>query len=349
MEFLQRIREGSDGKSLTPRQVELLEAVRSGRIQMQFGDLREALGTDLFDNVTLDAMHNRAMMGHGQKVRKSNWRPLANIVPIPDFRSHNATRINGSYSDLEKIPEGGRYKIVKPTDEKVQYVVEVYGAMEAFSMQAMANDNLNLLGRTAQRFGSAAALRFLKFFFQELIDDNPTMPYDGVALFHSSHGNNLGASTPLNATNLDAAWELLAAQTGMDGEPLELMPGYLIVNPAEELAARRLMGASNLIVGAHDAGASATAMESPVNVHQGRYEIIVSSYITAGRWYLACGADDCDTIDIGFFNGQQEPSIMRERDGSGYEFEYDARRMKVRHIFGGANKDHRWIVRGNAA
>lgn len=339
---------GKPGR-ITPAQVNLLRMVESGELGMSFSNLRESLGSDLFDEITLDAMHKRSMKGHRSIRGGDDWMPLAEIVSIPDFQAHNAIRSNAAYTGLEKIPESGRYKIRKPSDEKVSYTIDVYGGMEAFSMQAMANDNLNHLGKTAQRLGKAGQLQFLSFVFGDLIDDNPTMPYDSVALFHASHSNNLGASTPLNFANLSEAHKKISNQTGMEGEPLHLAPEYLIVHPDEEIIANELVGARQRIVGDQDTSASAQTFVSGVNFHEGRYKVIVSNYITSGRWYLACGSDMCDALEVGFFKGQRTPQIFRERDNSGFEFEYDAKRFKVRHVFGGATLDHRWIVRGNAA
>ena len=325
----------------------LLEAVVAGHFDCRLGDLRESIGPDFFDNVTLDAMHKRALKTLKGFPGADDWRMIATTKPVNDFRAQYGIRI-GAYAGLDSKPDGGRYVIKKPTDEKASYQVAEYGNMEAFTFQAMANDELGMLGRWSERMGGAAGRNRNSFVFGDLLDANPTI-YDGVALFHSNHSNNLGASTPLNYANLKAARKLIRNQTGLDGEPLNLEPDILIVHPDEEEDANNLIKSDSVMVGDRDTTATAQTNVPRPNFHRGRYKLIVTPYITSGRWYMGCTPSQCDTIEVGFLRGFENPQFAMERAGTGHHFETDSQRVKVHDVFGGTPVDFRWIVRGNAA
>lgn len=333
-----------------PREVQrLLDHVERGRMQVQLGDLRESIGSGWFTQLTADLAHKRLLKGfEASQINNNDWRKIAYVNPnVPDFKFQNAIRTAG-YSSLDSVPESGRYKSKIFTEEKAQYKIAKYGNVESWSLEAMANDELGKLGRTMERFGGAAARTLLNFVFNTLIDANPTCTYDSVALFASGHSNNLGATTPLSAANLEAAWKKMRAQTGLGGEKLNLMPKLLIVHTDEEVLAHRIVN-TELMMAQGLASTSAFTEGPRENFFRGKLEVVATPYVTSGRWYLAADPSQCDTLEVGFFRGNETPEIFMEAPGSGFEFEFDATRTKVRYIFGGTPMDHRWIVRGNVA
>ncbi|TAL42118.1 MAG: hypothetical protein EPN91_09175, partial [Salinibacterium sp.] len=194
-----------------------------------------------------------------------------------------------------------------------------------------------------ERMGTAAVRTLLNFVFNTLIDANPTCTYDSTALFAAGHNNDLGASKPLNETNLEAAWGLLRKQTGLDGEKLNLVPRILIVHPDQEALANRLVNSELVVAG----GDTTVGVVPASNFFRGRLQVITTPYITTTRYYVCADPSQSDTIEIGFYQGQETPQFFVEAKGSGVEFERDAMRTKTRYIFGGTPLDHRWIVRAN--
>jgi hypothetical protein len=56
----------------------------------------------------------------------------------------------------------------------------------------------------------------------------------------------------------------------------------------------------------------------------------VPHWTDATDWYLIADPASCPTIEVGFFNGRQEPDILSKE-----EFEVDAITYKLRFIYGG--------------
>jgi phage major head subunit gpT-like protein len=116
------------------------------------------------------------------------------------------------------------------------------------------------------------------------------LAYDGAFLFSDSHATDGGPpqSNKLNAAaltiaSLELAETKLKNMTTADGkDPLELGGTHLVVGPALEWTAKKLMGAELI------ANAAGTAADT--NVHRNQYEVIVSRRIRgaqANHWFLA--------------------------------------------------------------
>lgn len=324
-----------------------VEQVAANEIRVDLGTFRESIGSSVFATLTADLMHKRAMKAYETVPGAQDWRKLvSDITSANDFRFQNAVRLT-ELSLLRKVEPGGMYHNAYFTDEATKWKLAKYGDLLSVQMEAMANDELGKLGKGVEKLSRAAKRLLLDFVFSTLVDDNPTMLYDSVTLFHANHSNNLGATTPLNQANFETAWKKLTTQTGTAGEPLGLVPKYLIVHPDEAPMAWRIQQSAGIITA--DAGTSSTTFIGDKNVFAGKFEVIVSQYVTSGRWYLAADPMQVDTLEVGFYLGRQEPEIFVENSGSAAEFETDTMRWKVRTMFGGVGLDHRWIVRGNVA
>jgi len=121
-------------------------------------------------------------------------------------------------------------------------------------------------------------------------DTGNGLAYDGAFLFSASHAsdggpaqsNYLGA-VPLTFASLEAAETRLKNMSTADGkDPLDLGGTHLIVGPALEFVAKKLMGAELV------ANAAGTAADT--NIHRNQYQVIVSRRIKgaqANHWFLA--------------------------------------------------------------
>jgi len=298
--------------------------------------LREAIGTGAWDSIMLDAMHKRMIKGWDAAAQALHWRKIASTIRnVSDFRTINVIQ-TGDFTTLDEVPEGGDYQETEFTDDRATYTVKKYGNIFAVTYESMSNDDLGVFGKVMQRFGGAAARTVEKYLFTTLIDGNAAI-YDGNNLFDSTnHGNDLGASKPLNHDNLEAAIELMLAQTDLDGNPLDLVPRYLIVHPDQKYDAMRI------ILSEHKPSDVAT-----INVHQGELDLCVTSRITSGRWYLVADPSLIETLEIGFLGGRQEPELFEESELSDAAFDRDVKRYKARHIFGMVIPDYRGWVRAN--
>lgn len=105
---------------------------------------------------------------------------------------------------------------------------------------------------------------------------------DGKAFFHADRSNVLGTSgskKTLDATNFQAAIELVEAAIGLDGEPLGLKATKLIVGPKQRAAARAILNKETLANG-----------ES--NEHYKELDLLVDPYLGSSlNWFILAGGE----------------------------------------------------------
>lgn len=296
--------------------------------------VREVIGVGAWDSIMLDAMYKKLLMGWDSVREEFVWRKFCQTAPVRDFRTQNAIQV-GSFTTLDKVEAGGEYKELEFSDDRVTYTIAKYGNSFGASYEAMTNDDMNVFGRILQKFAVAAQATVEDFAIDQLIDDNPTI-YDDKALFHADHDNDLGAAySTISHDNFEAACKKMLAQTDIDGNALSLRPRFLLCNPQQKYEALRTLS-TPLRPG---------IANNDVNVHQGEVEVITTSEVTDGRWYLIADPRMSDTIEIGFLGGREQPEFFEEAPNSGHEFSFDERRWKTRIVFGGAVKDWRTFVR----
>lgn len=321
---------------LSARGRQMLEDFKARKINPTVGALVEALGSDYFPRLTLDALHNR-LVGRYRGVM-SEWRRIANVTSVSDFQLHHATAVSG-VPDLETVLENGEYKYVTREDEaRGSYAVTKRGNIFSMSLEAQANDALGALMDSAASFGLSSARTLDKHCLTTNLSDNPVI-YDGIELVGSSH-SNWGGSGGLTDTNLEAAIELMLDQDGISGtdDETESYPVALIVPVDEVMTAKRIVNSDRI----REVAASGVLGE--VNPLQGLVEVVPSRRIASGRRFLVANPSECDMLEVGFFRGMEEPETFIENDGAPAEFETDARRVKVRHIWGTAWRDYRGVV-----
>jgi hypothetical protein len=176
------------------------------------GLLSEALVTSDFASIFKNALNKSMVMEYRFSAYNDNWRKLASeIVPRQDFKTNTITRMGG-YANLPVVNENDAYTAAdSPNDEEITYNIRKRGYIETITREMIVNDDLGAIRKIPIRMGQAAARTIYEFVFN-LITSNPTMDYDGVALFHSSHGGNLLASA-LDEASLANARSIMRNQT----------------------------------------------------------------------------------------------------------------------------------------
>lgn len=301
--------------------------------------VRETLGSDVFDAVTLDASHNDLQGGFGEV--PDDWRSLAKIRTTPDFKDINSSKISG-LANLLKVPENGEYLHVAQSDEKVTYAPDKHGVLLGISLEASFNDAIGAFNDQVGKLGRAAKNTLNEAVLGTNFDDNPTMDYDTVALFNSAHNNLLAAASPLTHDNVQAAIAALLNQTGLKSEKIYPRPLYLAVNPA------RAITAYELVKSAQQVGGSSTVPSGNYIPQMLLPTVLVSPHLDAATadWYLI-GNIPC--VEVAFVRGQQAPEILREPENTGRSFLTDSITWKVRYAFGAQAIEHRGVVKGDAA
>jgi len=283
--------------------------------------LKEATTSD-FSDLVGDSSNVERDLIRSAGMAPSNWHKIVNTVPLRDMKT--VTRLRRSDTDRYLVvPEGAEHKQGDFSSYKVTYEPKKYERGVNFTWEMLINDDLGAFRNIGRELGLAAT-NTISDFVIGFIKNNPVI-YDNVALFHANHGN-LGALA-LSESTLSTAITAMREQTSESGNPLNIVPGYLVVPAELEFTAKKLVN-SALVPG---------GSLNDINVLQGLVEVLVEPLLTdANNWYLVAKPSSIPTIEMGFLGGRETPEILVKED-----FERDVVWYKGRIAFGGAVLDYR--------
>jgi phage major head subunit gpT-like protein len=165
-----------------------------------------------------------------------------------------------------------------------------YEASMSVEREAIEDDNLNMVKPRIEDMGMRAAAFPDKLVLQLLDAGFSTACYDSQYFFDTDHSSG-DSGTQSNST--DAAFSQTALETGIvamrsfvddRGEPLDIIPDTLVVSPADEFNAWEVLNSVNVAI---DGGGGTLAKVPTGNAMRNIIpNIIVSPYITSGRWML---------------------------------------------------------------
>ena len=241
----------------------------------------------------------------------------------------------GDAPKLKLVTEGGEITSGQTKDEKEVYAIEAYGRRIGLDWRALVNDDLNAFGRLPIMMANQVA-QLQSDVIYAILNDNPNMG-DGVALFHSTHGNLAGTAATIDDTSLALAKKAMREQKSMGdaleaGSFLNLQPKFLIVGPAREHAAVKILNY-----------AISPDSTSNVNIWQGSMEVIVDARITDNRWFLAADPGLIDTIEYAFLNGREFWTDMEQ------DFNTSGWSWKIETAFGAKALDYRGLYKNAGA
>jgi hypothetical protein len=259
----------------------------------------------------------------GYQDESETWRQWCGIGVTKDFKQTTIARL-GAADSLDEISEGGEYKYGGLVDAKEVFSLVTYGKMFAIYRQTIINDDLYALTDIPRAHGEAASRKIGDLAYS-ILTTNAAMG-DGVALFHSSHGN-LMTSGVLSATTLAEGIKLMKVQRDIGGnQRLNIRTEYAIAPAALEGTWEQFFNSG--IIG----GATATdaGRANLVNPYGGtRFTRVYDARLddsSAAAWYLA--GPKGKTVTMFFLPGQDGPFLDQEDgwsvDGMEYKVRIDA-------------------------
>lgn len=321
--------------------------------------MRESIGKEAYDsgeratesltasswNYALGDSITRRMIAMYQNQDFQTWRPIvSSIVPVNDFRTQRIDRVGG-YGTLPTVLEGGAYQpLTSPGNEEVTYAISKKGGTEDLTLEMIANDDVRAISNIPRQLGVAAANTLYRFVW-DMITTNANI-YDSTALFTTGHANyvNSGSGSALSQSSLSSARILMTSQTayGDSTNFIAPTPRFLVyVNDLEEIAFQLVNSA--VAIPSTPAGPSNTP-----NLHQGYIPIRLDYPSSTTAWWVIADPNVIPTIEVGFYQGRQEPELFTQSDPSvGSMFNADSLTYKIRHIYSGAVLDWRGMVKGN--
>lgn len=329
--------------------------------------LREAMTTADFPLLFGDII-DRQLLANYQET-KPVWPLFVHRSTVPDFRTVKRFAIDGSQGILPAVQQQTEYPEGKLSDTAYQYAVTKYGRKDAFSWEAMINDDLQALQDIPDRYGRAAR-RSEEKFATELFASS-TGPN---ATFFSDANKNLvdiasGATSNnpvLSIQGLQDAYTVLHRQVDVDGDPIAIEAVVLVVPPSLEVVAQNILHATAIWY--NDNSGTTSERVIAQNWMNGKVTIAVDYYLpivdtTHGgtAWYLFADPNSTrPALEMGFLRGHETPEIFMKdpnavRVGGGTvspmdgDFDTDSIQYKVRHIFGGVLMEPKAAVASNGS
>lgn len=257
---------------------------------------------------------------------------------LSNFHEAKRVGLNG-FSELAKVPEGAEYKYATTSDSGVPIALATYGNIFSITRQAIINDDLNQLTTIPQAMGRAAARTVGNLVYLHLTANSKFT--DGKALFHSDHKNLI--TKEMDTDGLNEARKAMRLQEDANGDPINVIPAYILVPAALEGAANRAVLSSSSLFPVDQDG---TLNQNPgiINVVKDMAQVIVEPRLDKAnnaQWYVAA-AQGTDTIEVAYLDGMDTP-YLEQQEG----FTVDGIAWKVRIDAGVAALDYRGLVKSN--
>lgn len=170
-----------------------------------------------------------------------DWKGIADEITVSDFKPKKLVDLFG-IDDFEDVAQGEEYKS-KPLAE-TEYEVQVgkTGLTVLHSWELNLNQDWDAIHHLPERLANAARRTEDKKVFGALLD-----PKGGPSksLFT---GASAATNTPLTAGTLQEALESLATRETYDGELADVSKMVLVVHPALQFQANRIVNAQNIEV-----------------------------------------------------------------------------------------------------
>lgn len=264
------------------------------------------------------------------------WTRFCSVGSVTDFRAHNRYRI-GSFGNLDVVNELAEFKNKSiPDGERSSITATTKGNIINVSRQVIINDDLGAFINLSQMLGRAAR-RTIEADVYALLASNPIL-YDGIAMFHASHGNLAGTGTVVSVVALEAARQTMAVQQDIGGQD------YLDVRPAIWLGGMAAGGLARVANEAQYDPDTINKLQTPNRVRGLFRDVIDTPRISGTEWYMFADPSDAPTIEVAFLNGEQAPFLDNQLG-----FDVDGMQWKVRLDYGVAGIDYRGAYRNPGA
>lgn len=250
--------------------------------------IKAAFSTVSIPNVLSSVMHKFAISGYGSV--EQVWRMIAQVIPVVDFKTVNGVSLTAA-GLLKSLAKDGEIEHMALGDATRTVKADTKARMVTITRQDIVNDDLRVLAEMPKKFGFMAARTFNTDFWAALVA--------AVANFSAGNGNTTTGA--LSLTSLKAADALFGALKDGDGNPIGVDASRLVVSTANRATALEIFKSTNLVGG--------SSKDVATNIFAGKFEPVVTSYLTGVPWYIACDPNAIALMQACFLNGNEAPVI----------------------------------------
>ena len=281
----------------------------------------------------------------------TQWRAIADVVPIKDFRTNYRPQMGG-FSSLASVAPGDPYVAftTAPDDFTPSYAVTKYGRLQEVYLETIANDDVGVMLRIPRKIARAAQRTLNAAAWAPLVS-NGTFGPDTTALFHADHANLTTSPLSMGAV-LDGIEAMMAQTEPQSGERLNIGPKYLCVpSRLREMATALCYSTGQPVINVATPAASDAPSGRPNFIARLGIEPIFIPHTSDDQdWFLAADRMDIPLIEVGFLGGREEPELyVQDAPTSGSMFSNDVLTYKVRHVWGVCILDYRGLYGGVVA
>lgn len=292
-------------RRLTTRELQMLS---------ERGSAPGAVGVDDFPNVTLSAANKAA--GIGFNSYPATWQKWCRKRIVSSFADQHVIKISGFDLLPELTDDKAEVSYLTSSDVRELWSSKQYAGLTTISDKAVTEDDLSIF-RIPFRLGRSEQYTIENMVYYVLLS-NPTLLENAIALFHANRGNYVAAGTQPTTAALTAAFSYFQLVEEPNGEALGLNPSFLLAPVALKTAI------DTYIVSPYLSGQTNPVPNPYANWVQPIYVPLLSKGATikgratptqtgsATAWYVVCGPDAADTIEVGFVNTDQ-PLLESDR------------------------------------
>ena len=262
-----------------------LNATRHNPAEM----IRAAFSTASFANILANVQNKFILQGYG--VVEQEWRKIASIRPVVDFKANTGSRLIMS-SLLQSLAPTGEIQHGAMSDEARSIQADTKALMLAITRQDIVNDDLNILSEAPTRLGYAASRTLNVDFWAALEAAVET-------LFTEAHANTTTGA--LTATTLAVAETLFQKLKDADGNPLGLRGSVLLSGSTAAGPASDLFISQNMVGG--------TSKSPSGNRFFNKFTPSQSAYLSDDPWLLVANPMALPLMEVAFLNGNQVPTV----------------------------------------
>ena len=276
--------------------------------------LRAAFATHNISNI-LAATYGKYLLS-GFEAVESVWEQISLVRPLNDLKAATGVRLDGGFV-FDEVGNDGKLKSADAGDAARTLQAKTYGRMSSITRTDIINDDLGALTAVPRRLGRGAALKFNQVFWAAFEASNSTY----------FQGATAGAGNALAIGSVETAYGAYRSLTDPDGAPLGITPKILLVPVGLRITADKIQ-TGNTLLASSLGSTSSKVLEPQANVLAGKFTIVDSAYLTsASTWWLAADPADLPTMEVGFLNGQRQPTVEQA------EADFDTLGIQVRGYF----------------
>lgn len=333
------IREGRVSEAEIVSTARLLQSAWQGNARVRHA-VNEALTTsDLFVSATGEVFDRELLANYTEMPKQ--WDKFATRTTLRDFRPKKLIDLVAGTNKLARVPEHTNYPEATYKLSERDIRVHKTGEQFGYTFEMRVNDQLNELQRVPASWADKAA-RTEDFAALEQLA-NPLTGAPNTDFFNATN-ENVG-TLALDATNLQTVITTLRTKRDEeDGDLLYPGPLQLVVGPAQEFTARRILNTQEIRT---TVGGVQTIESNPFSGIQ----LTVLDNLPGDAWFvLPLPSAARPAFYVGFLIGHEAPEMRVKRDqgsriGGGDiapdegSFDDDTVYFRVRHIVGGAAGD----------